>query len=99
MSPAFISSRQQKRLPLPGKEMEKNRKSLSQKGGIIKMKRLIVLVSLATLMCFGFVGCKKEGGTPPTETTAITPAEEAANATVPAAEEAAPVEEEGAPSH
>ncbi|RKX57868.1 MAG: hypothetical protein DRP28_05985 [Thermodesulfobacteriota bacterium] len=64
------------------------------------MKRLIVLVSLAALMCFGFAGCKEEGGTPPAETTAVTPAGEAANATAPAvAEEAAPAGEEGAPSH
>ncbi|MBW1967594.1 MAG: hypothetical protein JRI48_09515 [Deltaproteobacteria bacterium] len=44
--------------------------------------------------------CKEEGGTPPDETTAVTPAGEAANATAPAvAEEAAPAGEEGAPSH
>ncbi len=60
------------------------------------MKRLIVLVSLATLMCFGFVGCKeKSSTTPPAETTAVAPAEET---TAPSKiEEAAPVEE-GAPA-
>lgn len=69
------------------------------------MKRLIVLVSLAALMCFGFVGCKEEAGTPPAETTAVTPAEETAAPAVeeaaPAAEETAPAApaEEGAPAH
>lgn len=67
------------------------------------MKRLIVLVSLAALMCFGFVGCKEEVGTPPAETTAVAPAEEAAapaaEEAAPAVEEAAPAEEEDVPSH
>ncbi len=57
------------------------------------MKKLIVLVCLAALMCFGFVGCKEEGGTPPAETTAVAPAEEAA---APAVEEAATAVEEAA---
>jgi hypothetical protein len=64
-------------------------KVLQIKGGIIKVKKLIVLVCLAALMCFGFVGCKEEGITTP-ETTAVAPAEEAA---APAVEEAAPAEE------
>ena len=60
------------------------------------MKKLIVLVCLAALMCFGFVGCKEEGSiTAPAETTAVAPAEEAA---VPAAEEAAPAVEEAVPA-
>ena len=58
------------------------------------MKRTIVSVCLAALMCFGFVGCKEEGITTP-ETTAVAPAEEAA---APAVEEAAPVAEEAAPA-
>ena len=67
------------------------------------MKKLIVLVCLAALMCFGFVGCKEEGSTTaPAETTAIAPAEEAAAPAVeeaaPAAEEAAPAAEEAAPA-
>ncbi|MEA1866529.1 MAG: hypothetical protein U9N19_00270 [Thermodesulfobacteriota bacterium] len=58
------------------------------------MKKLIVLVCLATLMCFGFVGCKEEGSTTaPSETTAVAPAEEAA---APAVEEAVPAVEEAA---
>jgi hypothetical protein len=67
----------EKRLVLPRKEMRKKCRGLSRKGGIIKVKRLIVLVSLATLMCFGFVGCKeKSSTTPPDETTVTAPAEE-----------------------
>jgi hypothetical protein len=65
------------------------------------VKRLIVLVSLVTLMCFGFVGCKeKSSTTPPAETTAVAPAETApaAEETAPAAEEAAPAAEEAAPA-
>lgn len=62
------------------------------------MKRLIVLVSLVMLMCFGFVGCKeKSSTTPPAETTVTVPAGETVNATAPAAEETAPpAAEEGA---
>jgi len=76
--------------------------SFSNKGGIVKVKRLIVLVSLVMLMCFGFVGCKEKSSTaPPAETTVTAPAEETANVTAPAevapaAEEAAPAAEEGA---
>jgi len=57
--------------------MRKKYRGLPRKGGIIKVKKLIVLVCLATLMCFGFVGCKeKSSTTPPAETTAVAPAEE-----------------------
>ena len=56
------------------------------------MKKLIVLVCLAALMCFGFVGCKEEGITTP-ETTAVAPAEETAASLM---KEAAPAEEETA---
>ena len=70
--------------------------SSSNKGGIVKVKKLIVLVCLAALMCFGFVGCKEEGSdTAPAETTAVAPAEEAA---APAVEEAATAAEEAAPA-
>jgi hypothetical protein len=58
------------------------------------VKKLIVLVCLAALMCFGFVGCKEEGSTMAPETT-VAPAEEAA---APAVEEAAPAVEEVAPA-
>jgi len=60
---------------------------------MIKVKKLIVLVCLAALMCFGFVGCKEEGSTTAPETTAVAPAEEAA---APAVEEAATAVEEAA---
>jgi len=64
---------------------------LSQKGVKIKVKKLIVLVCLAVLMCFGFVGCKEESNTTaPVETTTVAPEEEAA---APAVEEAAPANE------
>ena len=47
------------------------------------MKKIIVMVCLVALMCFGFVGCKEEGSTTaPAETTAVAPAEEAAASAV-----------------
>jgi hypothetical protein len=94
----------EKRLLLPRKEMRKKYRGLLRKGGIIKVKRLIVLVCLATLMCFGFVGCKeKSSTTPPGETTVTVPAEETTapskiEEAVQSAEEAAPAAEEGAPA-
>jgi hypothetical protein len=61
------------------------------------MKKFIASVSLAVLICFSSIGLQEVGSTPPSETTITAPAEETANATtnatVPAAEEAAPAEE------
>ena len=61
------------------------------------MKKFIASVSLAVLICFSFMGLQEVGSTPPDETVVVAPAEETANATnatVPAAEEAAPAEED-----
>jgi len=59
------------------------------------VKKIIVMVFLTALMCFGFVGCKEEDGTTaPAETTAVAPAEEAASAV----EEAATAVEEAVPA-
>jgi hypothetical protein len=70
------------------------------KKGEIKMKRTIVSVSLAMLMCFGFMGLQQVGSTT-TEEAVIVVEEETANVTAPAeaapAEEAAP--EEAAPAN
>ena len=60
------------------------------------MKRTIVSVSFAMLMCFGFMGLQEVGST--TTEEAVVVVEETANVTAPAeavppAEEAAPVEE------
>jgi hypothetical protein len=72
---------------------------ISKKGGI-KMKKTIASVSLAMLMCFGFMGLQQVGSTT-TEESAVVVEEETANVTAPAeavspAEEAAP-DEEAAP--
>ena len=61
------------------------------------MKKLIASVSLAVLMCFGFIGLQEVGSTT-TEEAVIVVEEETANVTapveaVPPAEEAAPAEE------
>lgn len=37
------------------------------------MKRFFIGMFLAVIMCFGFVGCKEEGGALPEETEKITP--------------------------
>ncbi|MDL1962460.1 MAG: hypothetical protein LWX01_12355 [Deltaproteobacteria bacterium] len=82
--------------------MRKKCRGLPKKGGIIKVKKLIVLVCLATLMCFGFVGCKEKSSTaPPAETTAVAPAEETTapskiEKAVQSVEKAAPAAEEAA---
>ncbi|MDL1962461.1 MAG: hypothetical protein LWX01_12360 [Deltaproteobacteria bacterium] len=65
------------------------------------MKKFIASASLAVLICFSFMGLQEVRSTPPSETTVTAPAEETANATnatAPAAEEAAPVEE-GVPTY
>ncbi|OEU53167.1 MAG: hypothetical protein BA868_00965 [Desulfobacterales bacterium C00003106] len=65
-----------------------------------KMKRLIVCVCLAGLICFGLVGCKEEASTESAETDVMAvpaeemaPAEEAAPAEEMVVEEVAPAEE------
>ena len=58
------------------------------------MKRTIVSVSLAMLMCFGFMGLQEVGSTTPDETVVVI--EETANATAPA--EATPAAEEAVPA-
>ncbi|RKX58824.1 MAG: hypothetical protein DRP37_07445 [Thermodesulfobacteriota bacterium] len=64
------------------------------------MKKLIVLVCLAALMCFGFVGCKEEGSTTaPAETTVAAPAVEEAATAVKEAVSAAPAEEAAPATH
>lgn len=83
--------------------MRKKCRGLSRKGGIIKVKKLIVLVCLAALMCFGFVGCKDEGSTTAPDETVVVVEEETVNVTapaeaVPAAEEAATAVEEAVPA-
>ncbi|MBW1719223.1 MAG: hypothetical protein JRJ43_06625 [Deltaproteobacteria bacterium] len=66
------------------------------------MKRTIVSVSLAMLMCFGLMGLQGVGSTT-TEKCVVVVEEETANSTAPAeavppAEEAVPAEE-AAPAH
>ena len=66
------------------------------------MKRIILSVSLAMLMCFGFMGLQEVGSTT-TEECVIVVEEETANSTapteaVPPVEEAVPAEE-AAPAH
>lgn len=56
------------------------------------MKRLIVCVCLAGLICFGVVGCKEETSTESAETDVMAPAEEVAPAEE-IVEEAAPADE------
>ena len=59
------------------------------------MKRTIASVSLAMLMCFGFMGLQEVGSTT-TEEAVIVVEEETANVTAPAVEEAATAVEEAA---
>jgi hypothetical protein len=65
------------------------------KKGEKKMKRTIVSVSLAMLMCLGFMGLQEVGSTSIEEDVAVV--EETANVTAPA-EATAPAEEEAAPA-
>ncbi|MFV9689548.1 MAG: hypothetical protein ACNY01_01075 [Desulfobacteria bacterium] len=58
------------------------------------MKRLIVCVCLAGLICFGLVGCNEEASTESAETDVMAvPAEEMAPAEEMVVEEVAPAEE------
>lgn len=59
------------------------------------MKRTIVSVSLAMLMCFGFMGLQEVGSTTTEEVVIVV--EETANVTAPA--EAVPPAEEAAPAN
>ncbi|PXF59931.1 MAG: hypothetical protein C4B58_01905 [Deltaproteobacteria bacterium] len=65
------------------------------KKGENRMKRTIVSVSLAMLMCFGFMGLQEVGST--TTEEAVIVVEETANVTAPA--EAVPLAEEAAPAN
>jgi len=60
------------------------------------MKRTIASVSLAVLMCFGFMGLQEVGSTT-TEEAVIVVEEETANVTAPV--EAVPPAEEAAPAY
>lgn len=62
---------------------------MKQGGETFKVKKLIVLICLAALMCFGFVGCKEESNTTASiETMVVDPVEEAVT---PVVEEITPV--------
>ncbi|RKX58825.1 MAG: hypothetical protein DRP37_07450 [Thermodesulfobacteriota bacterium] len=65
------------------------------KKGENRMKRTIVSVSLAMLMCFGFMGLQEVGSTTTEEVVIVV--EETANVTAPA--EAVPPAEEAAPAN
>ena len=61
------------------------------------MKRTIVSVSLAMLMCFGFMGLQEVGSTT-TEEAVVAVQEATANVTASAVEEVAAAAEEAAPA-